>query len=147
MATLTKGTFLMKGTGTGSVTYEKLCDITSYPDLNTVPDNIDVTTLSDTMHTYIPALPDTGGTLEFPTWLSKADGAKIDALKDQEVDLAVWIGGTEQDGVITPDGHILKRAFKGYLNYIITGAGTAEAAPATVAVTPSTPAVNTWGTN
>lgn len=148
MARLTKGTFLMDGgaaSGTAAWGTTPLVDITEYPDLNEVPDTEDVTTMSDPAHTYIPALPDSGGSLEFSTWLSAADGAAIDAMADVEHHLAVWIGGTEENGVITPTGSVLKRTFKGYVNYIITGAGTAEAAPATVVVTPSSAAVNVWG--
>ena len=68
MARLTKGTFLMyKATAGG--TYSKLCDITEYPDLDQNLATEDSTTLSDAAHTYIGALPDSGGAYTFNTWL------------------------------------------------------------------------------
>ena len=47
-------TFLMKGTGTGTLTYAKLCDIKEFPDLGKAPGTIDVTTLSDGQKMYLP---------------------------------------------------------------------------------------------
>ena len=146
MARLTKGSFLMyKATSNG--TYAKLCDITEYPDLDQEPETEDSTTLSDTAHTYIMALPDSGGSYVFNTWLSAADGSTISGLKDQTIYLAFYIGGTESGGVITPTGSVFKREWQGQVSYQITGAGTADIAPASVACTVSTVPVDTWGTD
>ena len=41
-------------------TYSKLCDISNFPDMAQAPNAIDVTTLSDWAHVYIPALIDNG---------------------------------------------------------------------------------------
>lgn len=42
-------TYLMHGTGTGTVTYSKLIDIKEFPDLGGTPEAVEVTTLSDSM--------------------------------------------------------------------------------------------------
>ena len=85
-ARLTKGTFLMISEDEGN-TYKKLMDITEYPDLDEAPDSEDSTTLSDPAHTYIQALPDTGGIKEFPGWLDADKGQEIDALTGYQVRL------------------------------------------------------------
>ena len=50
MATSTYMTFLMHKTNS---TYEKLIDITEFPDLGTDPEMLETTTLSDRMQTFI----------------------------------------------------------------------------------------------
>jgi len=146
MARLTAGTFLMHSSTGASNSYTKLLDITAYPDMNQAPETIDVTTLSDWMHVYILGLEDSGGQLEFNTWLKVADKTAIDALTGEQY-LALWIGGTKSGNTITPTGSVLKRAFKGYISYIINGAGTDEAAPATVVITNTTAYTDTNGTD
>ena len=132
-------------TTTSSGTWAKLADITEYPDLDQEPETEDSTTLSDPAHTYIMALPDSGGSYVFNTWLSATDGAAIAALKDTTVNLAFWIGGTESGGVITPTGSVFKRKWTGEVSYQITGAGTADIAPASIATTVGTVPVDVWG--
>lgn len=146
MPRLTMGTFLMYKASGGSE-YTKLVDITEYPDLNAVPEQIDVTTLSDWMHKYIPGLEDSGGQMEFSTYLSAADMTKVSALANEEQDLSIWIGGTKSGDTITPTGSILKRDFKGYVTYVLTGAGVDEAAPATIVVMNSSAYTDTIGTD
>ena len=51
MATSTYMTFLMHKQSTGD--YEKLIDITEFPDLGTDPEMLETTTLSDRMQTFI----------------------------------------------------------------------------------------------
>lgn len=142
MARLTKGTFLMISEDQGA-TYKKLADITEYPDLDEAPDSEDTTTLSDPAHTYIQALPDTGGTKEFPCWLDSAKGAEIDQLTDEQY-ISIWIGGTESAGVITPTGSILRWNTIADVQYLVTGAAVGDVAPATVAITPKTAPVKIW---
>ena len=52
MATSTYMTFLMHKNSTGD-TWEKLIDITEFPDLGTDPEMLETTTLSDRMQTFI----------------------------------------------------------------------------------------------
>lgn len=146
MARLTKGTFLMyKATAGGS--YTKLCDITEYPDMDQDLATEDSTTLSNTAHTYIGALPDSGGAYTFNTWLKASEGSAISALKGTTVYLALYIGGTESGGVITPTGSVFKREWQGEVAYQIKGAGTAEIAPASVSTTVATVPSDTWGSD
>lgn len=146
MARLTKGTFLMYKTSS-SGTYAKLCDITEYPDLDQDLATEDSTTLSDAAHTYIGALPDSGGAYTFNTWLKASEGSTISGLKGQTIYLALYIGGTEAGGVITPTGSVFKREWQGEVAYQIKGAGTAEIAPASVSTTVATVPVDTWGSD
>ena len=64
MAISTIHTALMKGTGTGTISYTKLICISEFPNLGAAPEQIDVTTLCDEMRHYIPGVQDTGA-LEF----------------------------------------------------------------------------------
>ena len=137
------------GAASGSATWTttELVKITNYPDLDQAPEGVDVTTLSDPTHVYIQGLPDPGDGYDFDTWLSATDGAAIDALDGIERHLAVWIGGIENAGTITPSGIVLKVVFKGYVSYQVTGAGTAEAQPARIHVTVSSSPTKDWGTD
>lgn len=144
MARLTAGTFLMHSTD-GSA-YTKLLDITAYPDMNQAPETIDVTTLSDWMHVYILGLEDSGGQLEFNTWLKASDMSAVAALTGEQY-FSLWIGGTKAGDTITPTGSLLKRNFKGYISYVVNGAGTDEAAPASVVITNTTAYTDTIGSD
>lgn len=138
MATLTKKTFLMKGTTSGSTTtYSKLVDIKDYPDMKQTPDAVQTTTLTDLMHTYIPGLDDPGGAMPFTANYSEADYAALEALKDIECDLALWLGGTEANGVATPTGSDGKFEFKGYVTVRLVGKGVGEVREMEIAVMPS----------
>ena len=65
MAMSTYQTYLMLGTGSGTITYSKLIDIKDYPDMFAAPEAIDVTTLSDAFRHYIPGIRDAGGSVQF----------------------------------------------------------------------------------
>ena len=136
MAISTYKVFLMKK-GTGD-TYEKLIDIKDFPDLGGSPEMLETTTLSDKMQTYIPGIQSLDA-LEFNANYTKEDYAKIKALDGQELELAVWFGGAENGGTLTPDGSDGKFNFKGYVSVFIVGGGTNEVIGMTVAIAPSTP--------
>lgn len=131
--------FLMKGaTSGGTTTYTKLVDIKDFPDLGGAPELLDTTTLSDKMRTYIPGIQDTEG-LEFTCNYTATDFATLEALKDQELDLAVWLGGEEQsDGTVTPTGSDGKFSFKGKLSVFVAGGGVNEVVNMTLTIAPST---------
>ena len=61
IAMLTNKTFLLIGSGEpiGSQTFSKFVDITKYPQLGGEPEQVEVTTLSDTKKRYISGLEDT----------------------------------------------------------------------------------------
>lgn len=136
MAISSYKTFLMKK---GASDYEKLIDIKNYPDLGGTPETLDTTTLSDKMRTHIPGIQD-ASTMEFECNYTKEDFAKVDALASagDELELAVWFGGTEESGVVTPTGSEGKFTFKGFVTVYVTGGGVNEVVGMKVVVTPST---------
>lgn len=140
MAISTYKVFLMKGTTSGSstTTYEKLVDIKDFPDLGGAPEMLETTTLSDKMQTYIPGIQSLDA-LEFNANYTKEEFTKLKALEGQELELAVWFGGNESNGTLTPTGDDGKFNFKGYVSVFVVGGGTNEVVGMTVAVAPSTP--------
>lgn len=135
MAISTYKTFLMKK-GSGS-TYEKLVDIKNFPDLGGEPDKIETTTLSDGARTYIPGIEDTDN-LSFDANYTKTDFTTLKALKGTKQDLAIWFGGTESEGTVTPTGSDGKFEFKGYVDCYVKGGDVNSAVEMSVVVTPST---------
>lgn len=135
MAISTYKVFLMKK-GEGS-TYTKLIDIKDFPDLGGSPELLETTTLSDKMQTYIPGIQ-SNDALEFTANYTKEDYTTLAALADTEEDYAVWFGGTEAQGVITPDGSNGKFSFKGTLSVHVNGGGVNEVVDMTITITPST---------
>ena len=136
MALSTYQTYLMyKATAGGSATFSKLIDIITLPDLGSPPEQIDTTTLSDPMRTYIPGVEDTGS-LEFEVLYDQDSFDTINKLgRETEYDLAVYVGAGS-DGA--PDGHNGKWPFKGRIAIVKTGGGVNEYQGATVTIYPST---------
>jgi hypothetical protein len=159
MASLTAATFLLSG-GDASTAYSKLVDISEYPDLGSSYDSQDVTTLSDACHKYIDALPDPGGSLEFPGFLNDDDYDAVQAIAGQEQNFVIAFGGSptsadstilEPDTIkgvpggaltITPKGTtaatFLAVSFKGKISVRLSGAGSDAARPVTYTVIPTT---------
>ena len=135
MAISTYKVFLMKK---DTDAYKKLVDIKDFPDLGGSPEMLETTTLSDKMQTYIPGIQSLDA-LEFNANYTKEEFAKLKALEGQELDLAVWFGGNEANGTLTPTGDDGKFNFKGYVSVFVVGGGTNEVVGMTVAVAPSTP--------
>lgn len=69
MAKCTNVTYLMKKKD-GDATFEKLLDITEYPDLGGEKEKLDVTTLSDKKKRTINGIEDTGD-LNFKAWYAQ----------------------------------------------------------------------------
>ena len=135
MAISTYKVFLMKK---DTDVYKKLVDIKDFPDLGGSPEMLETTTLSDKMQTYIPGIQSLDA-LEFNANYTKEEFAKLKALEGQELELAVWFGGDESNGTLTPTGNDGKFNFKGYVSVFVVGGGTNEVVGMTVAVAPSTP--------
>ena len=136
MAISTYKIFLMvKGTGD---TYSKLIDIKDFPDLGGAPEMLETTTLSDNMQTYIPGIQSLDA-LEFTANYTKADFTALKGMEGTEKDFAVWFGGTESGGVLTPDGSDGKFEFKGQLSVFPVGGGVNEVVDMTITIAPSTP--------
>lgn len=136
MAISTYKVFLMKK-GSGS-TYSKLVDIKDFPDLGGAPEMLETTTLSDGMQTYIPGIQSLEA-LEFTANYDKTDYQTLVALKDTESEFAVWFGGTESAGVVTPTGSEGKFTFSGKLSVFVVGGGVNEVVDMTITIAPSTP--------
>lgn len=124
----------MKGTGTGTLTWAKLVDIKDFPDLGAAPEPIETTTLSDFARTYIPGIENTEQKT-FTCNYTSEDYATLVALKGTEQNIAIWFGGTEANGVATPDGSAGKFTGKGYIDVFVAGAGVNEVVNMTVTLT------------
>lgn len=135
MAISTYKVFLMSKK---SSAYEKLVDIKDFPDLGGSPEMLETTTLSDKMQTYIPGIQNLDA-LEFTANYTKTDFAALKTLEGQELDLAVWFGGTEEGNVLTPTGSDGKFEFKGQLSVFPVGGGVNEVVDMTITIAPSTP--------
>ena len=130
MPMLTNKTFLMLGSGTGTITYSKLVDIKDYPDVEDSPETVETTTLTDEMRTYIPGLKSPGGSaLPFTCNYDEAIFSTIRGYEGQEKDLGLFLGDTTgSDGKFT---------FKGYLAVRLLGKGVGEVREMEVSVVPS----------
>ena len=135
MAISTYKSFLMYK---ASSTWEKLIDIKSFPDLGGTPELLETTTLSDGMTTNILGIQSLDA-LEFECNYTKADYTKLKALEGKESDFAVWLGGTEASGTVTPTGSDGKFEFKGQLSVYVQGGGVNEVVNMTVSIAASTP--------
>lgn len=119
-------------------TWEKLVDIKDFPDLGAAPEMLDKTTLSDKARSYVPGIQENDA-YTFTTNYNKTDYAKLRALNGQENEYAVWFGGTESGGVVTPTGSDGKWEIKGYLDVFANGAGVNEVVDMTITIAPSEP--------
>ena len=135
MASSSYKTFLMHKKGEA---YEKLVDIKDFPDLGGEPEMLETTTLSDNMQTFIEGIQSQDA-LEFTINYELATYQTLSALKGKEEEFAVWFGGTESAGVVTPSGDEGKFNFKGYLGVRVTGKGVNEVKEAIISIAPSTP--------
>lgn len=136
MARSTYKTFLMKKSN-GS-TYEKVIDIKDYPDLGGAPEMLETTTLSDKMQTNIPGIQQLDS-LEFTANYTSEDYTTVKALEGVEADYAVWFGGTESGGELTPTGSEGKFSFKGTPSVYVTGGGVNEVSEMKISFAASTP--------
>lgn len=136
MAISTYKVFLMKKDTTGD-TYKKLVDIKDFPDLGGAPEMLETTTLSDGAQTYIPGIQSQEA-LEFTANYTKSDFDTLKALEDQDLELAVWLGGTVSNGSVTPTGSDGKFEFTGRLSVFVSGGGVNEVVDMTISVAPST---------
>ena len=135
MATSSYKTFLMYKKNDA---YEKLVDIKDFPDLGGAPEMLETTTLSDSMQTYIEGLRSQDA-LEFNVNYTLALYEQIEGMKGTETEFAVWFGGTESGGTVTPVGDEGKFNFKGYISIRVTGKGVNEVREAVLSIAPSTP--------
>lgn len=133
MAISTYKVFLMKKTDS---TYSKLIDIKEFPDIGGDPEMLETTTLSDKMQTFILGIQSNEG-LSFTANYTKSDFTALQALEGAENDYAIWFGGTESGGVVTPDGSDGKFSFKGELSVHVTGGGVNEVVEMGITIAPT----------
>ena len=119
-------------------TWEKLIDIKSYPDLGGSPELSETTTLSDSMTTNIMGIQSLDA-LEFECNYTLADYTKLKEMEGENKQFAVWLGGTEAGGTVTPDGSDGKFEFGGQLSVYVNGGGVNEVRNMTVSIAASTP--------
>lgn len=136
MAISTYKVFLMHKAAAAEA-YTKLIDIKEFPDLGGEPEMLETTTLSDKMQTYIAGIQSLEG-LSFLSNYDKADYAKLKALEGKKEQYAVWFGGTETGGVVTPDGSNGKFSFDGELSVYPVGGGVNEVVDMNITIAPST---------
>ena len=129
-------TYLMYRTTTAG-SYEKLIDITSFPDLIPPKERIDITSLSDYMRTYINGIGDTSE-FQFGANYTPSNYAAITALENNQYDYAVWFGASGSQGSEIPDGHYGKFSWTGDISAGISGGGVNEAVGMTINCTPAT---------
>lgn len=137
MAISTYKVFLMHKTSSES-TYTKLIDIKEFPDLGGEPEMLETTTLSDNMQTYIAGIQSMDA-MSFSANYDKAEYKKLKALEGKKESYAVWFGGTESSGVVTPDGSNGKFAFDGELSVYPVGGGVNEVVGMNITIAPSSP--------
>ena len=132
----TYGTYLMYRTTTNG-NYEKLIDITSFPDLIPPKERIDITSLSDYMRVYINGIGDTTE-MTFGANYTPDNYAAVVALEGHQYDYAVYFGNTGDAGSETPLGQNGKFMWTGDISAGINGGGVNEAVGMTVTCTPAT---------
>jgi hypothetical protein len=118
--------------------WEKLVDIKSYPDLGGTPELLETTTLSDGVTTNILGIQSLDA-LEFECNYDLTEYTKLKALEGKDGEYAVWLGGTEAAGEVTPTGSDGKFEFGGQLSVYVNGGGVNEVRNMTVSIAASTP--------
>lgn len=124
----TSNTYLFYKATTEATSYEKLVDITSYPDIWTAPPKLDRTTLSNTQHTYekdITDVPD----MQFGCNYDKADMTKLKALEGEQLPYQLQFGEAGIDGIFNWTGDIF---------FTPTGAGVGAVRTGQITCYPST---------
>lgn len=137
MAISTYKVFLMKKDSSAE-TYSKLVDIKEFPDLGGEPEMLETTTLSDNMQTYIAGIQSLDG-LSFTANYDVTDFQTLKALEGKTNSYAVWFGGAESGGVVTPNGSNGKFEFDGQLSVYPVGGGVNEVVDMNISIAPSTP--------
>lgn len=128
------GVFLMKKANSGG-TYSKLIDINSFGDLGGTPEMLDATTLSHYVSVSILGIQQQDS-IEFEANYTKTEYESLVTDAGKEVELSVWIGGTNSTGgEITPTGSNGKFDFKGMYSLKVNGAGVNEVLKCTITVT------------
>ncbi len=119
-------------------TWKKVIDIKEFPDLGGAPENLETTTLSDRMQTYIAGIQSLDA-LEFSANYTLEDFKLLQKLEGKTEKYAVWFGGDEAGDTVTPSGANGKFKFSGQLSVFPVGGGVNEVVGMTITIAPSTP--------
>lgn len=129
-------TTTMSGTTTVT-TWENLTPIKSFPDMGGEPERIDVTTLSDAMRKYIPGVQDISSST-FNANYDADELEKINSLRGNQEDYALWFGATGDIGSEVPDGSDGKFEWTGDIMAYVKGGDVNSAVEMTIVIFPST---------
>ena len=135
-ASSTYKSFLMYKT-TSSSSYSKLIDIKDYPALGGAPEMLETTTLSDKMQTYILGIQSLDA-LEFTANYDPVDYKTLNEMAETQTDFAIWFGGTESGGTVTPTGDLGAFSFKGALSVYVDGGSVNGVRDMKISIAPST---------
>lgn len=129
-------TYLMNGTGSGTLSYSKVMDVNSIPDLGGKPDFIDMTSLSNAMKVGIPGIQQN----DDMTFEANYNPTVYNTFKTTYCDgtakhWAVYFGANSSG---TPDGSAGIFTFDGVANIYVNGVGVNEGRKMTVTITPTT---------
>lgn len=137
MAISTYKVFLMHK-GSSESSYSKLIDIKEFPDLGGDPEMLETTTLSDKMQTFIAGIQSMDA-MQFTANYTRSEHKELQKLNGKTESYAVWFGGTESGGTLTPTGSDGKFKFDGQLTCYPNGGGVNEVINLTISIAPSTP--------
>lgn len=129
-------TYLMYRTTT-TLSYSKVIDITSFPDLIGTPERIDITSLSDAQRVYIAGIQDRDD-MTFNANYTAENFTAVHDLEGHIYEYALWFGATGDVGSETPDGSDGVFEWTGDIRAGVSGGGVNEAVQMTVTCTPST---------
>ena len=138
MARNTMFSFLMEGTGTSTLSYSKVCDIQTYPEIGGSPESLDATSLTNWARVYIEGIEETQSLLSFTCNYELTDYQTVKALEGSERHWAIWFGGTKSGSTVTPTGSAGKFIFDGYLHAHVLGKGVNEVAEFQIDIIPTT---------
>jgi len=105
--------FLMVSRDEG-VTYEKVVDVKTTPDLGGPPESVDCTTLSDGVFVSKPGIQSMDS-FEFLANYTVEDYTRVQELARTPLDWSVWYGGTGAGPTVVPTGDLGKWNFRGEL--------------------------------
>lgn len=116
--------------------YEKLVDIVDMPDLGGEDDELEITTLSDGAHRFMPGIKG-NSSQDFTINHDYEKFKEIKEMECEEKDLAVWLGFSGEFGSEVPDGSEGKWSFKGYISIWKNSQSVGDVPQDTLRVTPS----------
>lgn len=131
-------TYLMQGTGSGTLTYAKLADIKDYPDIGGAADMIDMTSLSNGSKIGVPGIQNNDA-MAFTINYNPTVYSTLKALCDGNTyHFAIYFGASISGSTVTPDGSDGKWTFDGQASLYVSGKGVNEGREMVFTITPTT---------